>query len=56
MYYKKMLNILALLCPLAVIYHGALHQNKQNKEIKNLWKNLYIGFSLNVAVIISIWI
>ncbi len=54
--YKKILNILAILCPLAVVYHGALHQNKQNKEIRAFWKKVYIGFSLNSVALIAIWI
>ncbi len=54
--YKRLLKILAVLCPLAVIYHGALHQNKPNKEIKNLWNHLYIGFTINVIILFAFWI
>lgn len=54
--YKRLLNILAVLCPLAVVYYGALNQNKQSKDIKKLWKNIYIGFSFNTVVILAIWI
>ncbi len=44
------LRILAFLLPFYIIYHGPLHDNKEDPEMQTLWKYILSGFCAHVTL------